>query len=330
MRKILLCLVLCIALLASACSGQQQSSQESSGGSSSQPEETGYPVTVADLTLNERPEKVVSLSPSLTELVYDLGYGDQLVGVSSYCTYPEAVQSATDCGTVLDPDIEAIRATGATLVLASGKPTEEDLIALQQAGIDTVVLAPSSKLGELETLYQDLATLLAGSIDGAARGKELYAERSALLDSLSAAVERYLDAGGEKLEAAYVRLVPYTLATSDTLEGRLLEQVGFLNSASAYGQWYYPEDKLVELEPQVIFYSDQIDPDELLEHPNYKTVAAVTDEMCLSIDMDAFECHGGRMFEILEGMVKFAYPDAFSSDGADTESEAQEETPDEA
>lgn len=47
-----------------------------------------YPVTVGNVTLTEAPTAVVSLSPATTEMVYDLGYGELLVGVSEYCTAP--------------------------------------------------------------------------------------------------------------------------------------------------------------------------------------------------------------------------------------------------
>ena len=63
-------------------------SSDSSSLPEEEPENLEYPVSIGDETIPARPEKVVSLSPALTELCFDMGYGDQITGVSDYCDWP--------------------------------------------------------------------------------------------------------------------------------------------------------------------------------------------------------------------------------------------------
>ena len=78
-----------------------------------------YPVTVGSVTLTEAPAAVVSLSPGTTEMVYDLGYGDLLAGVSEYCTNPSSAAAKPRMGSVYQPEMDKIKASGATLVLCT-------------------------------------------------------------------------------------------------------------------------------------------------------------------------------------------------------------------
>lgn len=93
--------------------------------------------------------RVVTLTPSLTEVMFAIGAGDRVVGVSDYCDYPEAARTRPKVGTFLQPSIEKILALRPDLVLCDGVQTEI-AAALQQAGA-RVVLAPMNDLGEVKT-----------------------------------------------------------------------------------------------------------------------------------------------------------------------------------
>lgn len=74
-------------------------SSDSSSLPEEEPENLEYPVSIGDETIPARPEKVVSLSPALTELCFDMGYGDQITGVSDYCDWPESARNLPQLGT---------------------------------------------------------------------------------------------------------------------------------------------------------------------------------------------------------------------------------------
>ena len=116
-------------------------SSDSSSLPEEEPENLEYPVSIGDETIPARPEKVVSLSPALTELCFDMGYGDQITGVSDYCDWPESARNLPQLGTAQQPDLDAIRAEEPDVVITHTDLSENDLIALQQADIPVVVLS---------------------------------------------------------------------------------------------------------------------------------------------------------------------------------------------
>ncbi len=58
--------------------------------------------------LAERPMRIISLAPNVTEVLYDLGLGEQVIAVSSYCNYPPAVKMKPKIGGMSNPSLEAI------------------------------------------------------------------------------------------------------------------------------------------------------------------------------------------------------------------------------
>ncbi len=121
-----------LMLLTAACSNDPAGPK--------QPDNPEYPVTVGSVTLTEAPTAVVSLSPGTTEMVYDLGYGSLLVGVSEYCAHPAEALTLPKMGSIYQPDTEAVKAAGAVLVVCTAQPTESTLVELQQAGAQVLVL----------------------------------------------------------------------------------------------------------------------------------------------------------------------------------------------
>src|SRR5882724_4221704 len=94
--------------------------------------------------------RIVSLSPSVTETLFALGAGPQVVGVSQYCDYPPVVRELPKVGSFLTPNIEAIVGLKPTLVIgtwvSSGLPAFESLRAM---GFATLIVKDNS-LDEIE------------------------------------------------------------------------------------------------------------------------------------------------------------------------------------
>ncbi len=91
---------------------------------------------------------MVSLAPHLTEIVFALGQGERLVGVTSFCAYPPQARALPKCGGYMDPDLEKILALRPDLVLVHG---EHDKV---------TQLCRQNKLSMLRTSVNDLAGLL--------------------------------------------------------------------------------------------------------------------------------------------------------------------------
>ena len=283
--------------------GSSQSGSSSQPQSSSNNDSKNWPVTVSGIAVPSKPTKVASLSPSLTEIVCDLGYGSALVCVSDYCDYPSSITSLTKAGSALLPDCNAIIASGAQYLLTSTELSDVDTNTLTDAGVSIIVLQPAKQLSALERLYKNIGAIFGGSVDGQSRGKSLYNECINLLEECKIAVSSLGFSTTNPPAALYLRVIdPLTVATVDTLESALLEYIGFTNIASGYGDWSYPADLAPNLTPDYLFFSSSIDPDELVSSELYSHFSGILKRMA-STDMLVFERQGKRMFSELSRTV---------------------------
>ena len=142
MKKLLAVMLTLMMVFAFTACGSESTSEGT--------EATGYPMTIVDssgaeVSLESEPEKIVSLSPSCTEILYALGLGDKMVGVSTWCTYPEEATKVEQIGDTYSVNVERIIELEADVVFVSGQAAADAVDALAQAGIavyctDTVTL----------------------------------------------------------------------------------------------------------------------------------------------------------------------------------------------
>ncbi len=303
-KRNLLLLFMLLALSLSAC--QEEKPPKNGGGSladggGSAASDPDWPVRVGDTDIPASPQRVVSLSPGATEMLFAMGLGSRVVGVSDYCDYPMAeVEKRHRCGSVLSPDTRQIQAQGADLVVASAKLTERDLIWFQQQEIPVLVLERAESLDRLRQNYLDLALALMGATSGKNHGEGYWEELMGMLR------EGRMPAEGTPVKAILLRQMGYGMATGDTFEGALLEELGFVNDAAAYTGWLYDRANVAALEPDVIFADVSIPVDQVKQSVIYRPVAAVKNNKVMNVDFAVFERQSPRMFEALREMGKFA------------------------
>ncbi len=303
-KRNLLLLFMLLALSLTAC--QEEKPPKNGGGSladggGSAASDPDWPVRVGDTDIPASPQRVVSLSPGATEMLFAMGLGSRVVGVSEYCDYPVAeVEKRHRCGSVLSPDTRQIQAQGADLVVASAKLTERDLIWFQQQEIPVLVLERAESLDQLRQNYLDLALALMGATSGKNHGEGYWEELMGMLR------EGQMPAEGTPMKAILLRQMGYGMATGDTFEGALLEELGFVNDAAAYTGWLYDRANVAALEPDVIFADVSIPVDQVKQSVIYRPVAAVKNNKVMNVDFAVFERQSPRMFEALREMGKFA------------------------
>jgi len=99
----------------------------------------------APCTLATSPQRIVSLTPSVTEILFALGAGDDVVGVSQYSDYPPRVTRLPQVGSFLTPNLEAIAALHPTLVIGIGLSSEmREIRALREMGCSTMTIHDDS------------------------------------------------------------------------------------------------------------------------------------------------------------------------------------------
>lgn len=109
---------------------------------------------VATAALAGGPERIISTSPSITEMLYALGLGDRVVGVTSYCHYPPEVREKTKIGNYLRPDLETIVSLRPDLVVALAEHGELHP-RLERLGLQTLDLQHNDLAG----IYRSIAEL---------------------------------------------------------------------------------------------------------------------------------------------------------------------------
>ena len=135
------------------------------------------------LTLPAPPRRIVSLIPSTTELLCELGLADALVGVTVYCSEPrDIVRTRTKVGGEKDPDLAAIRALAPDLVIANVEENvREHVETLRGWSIPVWVTYPRTVVEGL-TMIRDLGEVTSTQ----ARAEAMLAELQPLYDSVSA------------------------------------------------------------------------------------------------------------------------------------------------
>ena len=190
------------------------------------------------VNLPRHPMRIVSLAPSVTEVVYMLGADDRLIGVTTKCDWPEAAKQKPKIGDLLNPNYENILAARPDLIIASTAGNDRDAVyKLAELGLPVFVTAPRSVEGIMETTRQ-----IGRITDRAAEGERLVAEMKARLQE----IKRRL-AGLPPVRAFFITWFDPLLAPgSKTFENDVLSLANVV-SISADSREYYPRYSLEQV-----------------------------------------------------------------------------------
>ena len=273
--------------------------------------ETIYPISITDsfdreVTIDSEPEKIISLSPAITEIVYALGQGDKLVGRTDYCDYPEEVVDIQSIGDLMDPNIEKIVELEPDIAIASAHFSEEVLKKLEESGVKVIILYGEESFDGTYEVIEKVGNTIN------ANGKA-----SDIVDNMKVTVADVVQKvqGLEKPSVYYVvsfgEYGDFT-AGSDTFIGQLIEMAGAKNAADDVEGWSYSLEKLIEKNPDYLICSLVDKHKEQLKTANgYKDLDAVLNGKIYEIDKNKLERQGPRIVEGLKEIAQYIHPDAF-------------------
>jgi iron complex transport system substrate-binding protein len=286
-----------IALLVSSCSA----SPEAQGGDRSAGARAGFPHTIqapnGPVTIDRRPEAIVSLSPTATEMLFAIDAGEQVIAVDDQSDYPPEAPVTDLSG--FEPNIEAIASYDPDLVVVSDTTPELE----EGLGALAIPMLWQPAATTLEDTYVQIEQL------GRATGNEAAAEE------LGASMERRIEEITESAPAFeepptyYHELDPsYFTATSDTFIGEIYSLVGLRNIADAADDGSgYPQlsaEFIIDADPDLIFLADaeccDQTADVLAERPGWDRIAAVRRGSVVELDEDVASRWGPRVVEFLE------------------------------
>ncbi|MFC2011092.1 ABC transporter substrate-binding protein [Chloroflexota bacterium] len=277
-----------------------------------------FPLEITDQTgkvvrIKKEPEKIVSLAPSNTEIVYALELQDKLVGVTKYCDYPKAAQQKPKIGGFSDVDIEKVVAMEPDLVLAANMHKDEITPALERLGITVLTIDPKT--------IDDV--LLAIDLVGIAMGHREAA--ASVTADMGNRIEAVISKTAELSDKQRMRVLyivwhdPLKTATSITRIHGMITKAGGMNIAADLGGDYpvISLEAVLIADPQVIIAgsghgSSQDVPFQFaLTEPRLAVVEARLQNRIYEIDADLTSRAGPRIVQGLEKLAVFIHPELF-------------------
>ncbi len=246
-----------------------------------------------------RPDRIVSLSPTATEMLFAIGAGKQVVAVDDQSNFPKRAPKTDLSG--FEPNAEAVAGYKPDLVVLPDDKISESLGALD---IKVLVLPAAAKLDDTYAQIRKLGRVT-GHSDGA-RG---------LVAGMRRDIEKIVaDVPHRKPPKAYYELdETYFSADSSTFIGRLLELAGLGNIADAApgdGSGYpqLSAEYIVDSNPDIIFLADTKccgqTPAKFAQRPGFAGLTAVTKHHVVALDDDIASRWGPRVVELLAQIVK--------------------------
>ncbi len=254
------------------------------------------------------PEKItraVSLAPNLTESIFAVGAGDRLVGVTTFCNYPEEAKSIAKIGDTMNPNIESIIALKPDVVFVStASQIEAFMKTLEANGIAVYVTNPKDLAGVLKNLYQ------LGDIFGTNEQAEMLIRNLELkIGELSISMGTQLT----KQERVFVQISKEPLFTigKDAFLNEIVMSAGGKSVTDDIDATYpkLSKETALALKPDVIILSaseDNREPNEV-----FKNSPAVKNGRIYEINADMVSRPGPRLVDAWEEIARDLHPQKF-------------------
>jgi iron complex transport system substrate-binding protein len=272
---------------------------------------------VSAVNLSAQPKRIISTSPSITEMLYALGLGDRVVGVTTYCHYPPEATKKTKIGNYLAPNLE---------VIVGLRP---DLVIAETTGVRRPERLSSLKLNVLEV--DDL--MLAGIYDSIRKiGKAAGVPDRA--DALNTSIRSSLEGIRKKVSNFPKRRIVFVVgrtpgrvedliaAGGNTHLNELIEIAGgqniFRDSAASYAK-IGTEDMLAR-NPEVVVDMGEMSQTEGVTEAQkravvalwnrYPTLAAVRERRVFAVASDIYVVPGPRVVDAAREFARMLHPEA--------------------
>jgi iron complex transport system substrate-binding protein len=278
------------------------------------PAKTGAPVSARIITdelgrsvkVPAQPQRIVSLAPSITEILFALGAGERVAGVTSYCDYPPDARLKPPVGDTLKPSFEKIVALKADLVIIStASQVEASVRRLEELGIAVYVSNPRSIDGVVESIDK-----LGDLIDERARAHELTDELRVRI----ATIESRVANASRPSVLVILGTEPLITVGSGSFINDLINRAG-ARSISAEENADYPQysiETVIAKRPEIILL--QTGSNELI--PRLSQTPAARANRVYHIDDDLLLRPGPRIVDGLERIAARFHPEVLEPGGA--------------
>lgn len=311
-------LLLVFAVVLSACATPTATAAPTVAPTTVAATPTTGPITLTDglgrtVTLDQPAQRIVSLAPSATEMLFAIGAGSQVVGRDSFSDYPDSVKSITDVGgSSGNYSNETITSLKPDLVVAAAINTADQVKALENLGLKVYYLANPV---DFTDLFNEMTTLgqLTGHVD----------EAKTETDSLSKRVEAVKDtvAQSDTHPSVYYELDgtdpsdPYTAGPGSFIDSMITLAGGINAGANLSSDWAQISiEDLLTVNPDFIILGDSnygVTEDQVTARAGWNKLTAVEQKKIYPFDDDLVSRAGPRMVDGLEALAKLIHPELY-------------------
>jgi iron complex transport system substrate-binding protein len=264
------------------------------------------------VTIQATPQRIVSLSPSNTEILFALGEGTEVVGTDDYSDYPAAAKNITHVGSDYPSfNIETIVSLKPDLAVAFGYTLPDYVTQLQNMGIPVIVLAPKDVSGVISDIT------LVGKITGAgAAAKTLTTSMQNSLNTVESKIKGTTDPrvlwefDGTDLGNPWVAGPGSFNDALITMAGG--QDVGAVGPTSS---WQMSTEDIVNADPQIIILDDYqfgVTVQSVEQRPGWSTITAVKNGAIYPItDSNLTDRPGPRVIQGLQLLANIIHPELF-------------------
>ena len=254
------------------------------------------------------PERIISMAPSNTEILFALGLGDKVVGVTTFCLYPEEATRKEKIGNFTTINLEKIMLLSPDCIFATGLEQMMNVNKLEKIGLKVVVISPSNVSQTIRSI----------EMIGKITGKEYVSGK------LIKTMEVRLAKIREKIESipmdnrpkvlVGISLSPLITAGSDSLVDDLIKLAGGRNiaydAARSYAQ--FSIEKIIERNPDIIIlgisHTDEKGWKDFFKRDEFKDLTCVRQGRIYNVNPDIIFRPSQRLVEGIEKLNELFYP----------------------
>jgi len=264
--------------------------------------------------LGPAPQRIVSLAPNITEILFDLGLDRQIVGVTRYCDFPAQAAAREKVGGLVDPDLEKIRALNPDLVIAfRGNPLPV-IQRMRGLGLRVFVLEMGETVDSIFPFLEKIGRVTGRSDECAALAGRLRARLGRVDSALRAARTR------PRVFLALQGMGLWTCGRESYLTD-LVNRAGGVNIAGRIvKRWInYSREQVLEDRPDIIVLLVKTDRDFapardwLAGQASLESLPAVRRGAIHPLDENAASRYGPRLLDALDALARILHPECFET-----------------
>lgn len=278
---------------------------------------TEYPLTVKDatgeeLTFNEAPKKIISISPSETEALFAIGLDEEVIGVSDYDDYPEAATTKPKMGGLYNPNVEEIIAAQPDLVVTGISMSAEGAQQLRDLGI-TIFKTDPKKVDDVIANIEIFGQITDHQEEAKKVVDKIKQDRDEVTETLKSLTP-------EQKKKVYIEFSPGWTVGSGEYMDELINLAGGINVAADTVGWNeISEEKIIKDNPDVILFSKNVVDEKTKEtldqmikaRSGWDQITAIKNDAVIGLDDNLVSRPGPRVTEGLKQIAKAIYPELF-------------------